>query len=192
MYCAKLKVIINVGEAMPMSTKYISPANIESIATQMRTDFLSNQPVLNEVDINTIAHGLGCDIELVDFNLPNISAQVLRRDGDSGGYTIQLSRGDNPRRQKFSVAHEIAHIVLHDDGKSNFIELRQSLIEYDEKALYKEVQANMLASALLLPADQVRSIWDSSKSVDLISETFNVSYQAAYNRLDNLGLLINE
>lgn len=145
----------------------------------------------SEVDIYSIAKKLGCKVELVDFDPSSVSARVLRH-GENGSFTIQVARTDSLLRRKFSIAHEIAHIVLHDDGKDEFIEFRKNLIEYDPEELYKEVQANMLASALLLPKELVRIAWESTRSIDMVAEQFSVSKEAAYNRLSNLRLLEND
>jgi Zn-dependent peptidase ImmA (M78 family) len=177
-----------------MTIKYISPLIIEQIAERIRKDSLPTQALVDfsEVDIYLIAYKLGCKIELVDFDPPTVSAKVLRPESFDG-YVIQISRQDTLKRQNFSIAHEIAHIILHDEDKnSGFIEARQSLVDYKPDELYKEIQANMLAAALLLPEEQVRLAWGSSKSVDDIAEIFNVSKEAACNRLLNLGLLRNE
>lgn len=158
-----------------MSIKYIAPETIEQIANQMRSDLLPvpNPDEINEIDIYRIAHGLGCKIELVDFDPPNISAKISRNSPNT--YIIQVCRSDSLRRQKFSIAHEIAHIILHDDGQDEFIEFRQNSIDYSPNELYKEVQANMLASALLLPKQQVTRVWEMSKSIDTVADIFNVS-----------------
>ena len=177
-----------------MSTKYIPPDRIEEIATEIRDDMLQSAS-LGEYgdDIYRIAFGLGCRVEIVDFEPPTISARVIRGSKLGVDYTIQVSRNDSEKRRKFSIAHEIAHIVLHDDGDNEFVELRKkSAIDYSPEDLYKEVQANMLASALLLPKNAVEEVWQSSHGIDEIAETFDVSTEAAYYRLQNLGLLGNE
>ncbi len=176
-----------------MPKTYIAPETLEKIASELREDFLGDSSQDIEVDVFKIAEGLGCNVQLADFQPENVSARVVRVESLEKPYTIQVARNESPRRQKFSIAHEIAHIILHDDGTNEFVELRQPTSVYaDEGLLYKEVQANMLASALLLPANQVRNIWASSKSIDDLAEIFNVSKSAAYFRLDNLGLLENE
>lgn len=177
-----------------MAYKYISPQTIEKIADDIRRDLLPSSDGCDvvEVDIFQIAKGLGCSIETVEFDPSNISARVVRDLSLQSKYTIQISRKDTFKRQKFSIAHEIAHIILHDDGKDEFIELRQGAVDYAPEELYKEVQANMLAAALLLPYEKIKRLWEVSKSVDDVAEVFNVSKEAACNRLANLGFLENE
>ena len=180
-----------------MPVKYIDPATIEEFADNIRREnpvAVIKDGAMELVDIYKLAEALGCKVEEVDFDPPQVSARVIRNKAtdSSYAYTIQVSRRDSTRRKKFSVAHEISHIVLHDDGKSNFVELRQPSGSYDARNLFKETQANMLAAALLLPADQVRKAWYEVKSVDQVADIFSVTTTAAYNRLDNLGLLLDD
>lgn len=169
---------------------YIAPSVIERIAERTISNFAPERGELDEVDLNSIASAIGCDIELVTFDPEDISAQVVKDTGNNR-YKIQVSREDGKKRQRFSIAHEIAHIILHDTSKdgSLFIERRQPLVDYNADDLYKEVQANMLAAAILMPKRAVIELWDNSHSVDAIADAFNVSNGAVYNRLDNLGLM---
>lgn len=175
-----------------MSTKYIKPEKIEEIADKIRSDLLPDYDpeISQEIDIHAIAKKLGCKVEEVDFDPTDVSARVVRNPDKS--FTIQVNRDDSILRRKFSIAHEIAHIVLHDDGEDEFVEFRKRQIEYEPHALYKEVQANMLASALLLPKEPVIIAWELTKSIDVVAEQFSVSKEAAYNRLSNLRLLDDE
>jgi Zn-dependent peptidase ImmA (M78 family) len=178
-----------------MDLKYLPPSVIESIADNIRHDnpsAVSYDGDLETVDIYQLAKSLGCKVEEVGFTPDTVSARVLRSSGSRYAYTIQVARQDSTRRQKFSIAHEISHIVLHDDGQSEFVELRQSIDNYDQETLFKETQANMLAAALLLPGEQVRKAWRDTKSVDQVADIFDVSITATYNRLSNLNLLFDE
>ena len=178
-----------------MPVKYLAPSKIEGIATDILNDF-PDAITLNEekeIDIYKVAEGLGCEVVEVDFTPKNVVAQVQRNKlTKEHKYVIQVARQDSARRKKFSVAHEISHIILHDDGKSNFVERRQALVEYMPNELYKEVQANMLAAALLMPKEQIIKLWKATKSIDEIADILNVSKDAVTNRLSNLGLLVNE
>lgn len=166
--------------------RFISPATIEGLATQIVTDAGISTKDFVPVDVIKIAESLGCTVEEVDFSPDNISAKAQKR--PDGTYLIQIARKDGPRRQRFSVAHEVSHIVLHDDDE--FVEFRKPLADYDDpNLLYKEVQANMLASALLMPVSLVKKVWEDTKDISDLAEAFKVSGSAAYYRLDNLQLL---
>ena len=104
-----------------MVRKYISPNKIAQIADEVRIDSLGKQLAdeIAETDIYQICQYLGCKIETVEFNPSNVFARVLRNDEQTGKYIIQVAKNDSVKRQKFSIAHEIAHIILHYDERNN-------------------------------------------------------------------------
>jgi Zn-dependent peptidase ImmA (M78 family) len=175
-----------------MAPKYIAPEQIEDIANTTRQLSGADSDVL-EVDVLKIAERLGVAVEVVDFEDQNVYAQLLRHGAPGADFTIQVARADGPRRRRFSIAHELAHSVLHADGdEDHFVEYRQELGRYNPDQLYKEVQANMFASALLLPKDKVMLMWESTRDIDRVAQAFAVSKEAAFLRIRNLGLLPNE
>ena len=161
-----------------MTTRYISPGTIEDLAEKVRKDAGLNDSEPGAVDAVKLAQFFGCEVEEVTFNPQTISARI-KRDVDSARYIIQISRDDEPKRQ-------------HDDGKESFIEWRKKLSEYGENDLYKEIQANMLSSALLMPRALVERAWKESRDIEDLASIFNVSRSAAYYRVENLGLLSGE
>ena len=172
-----------------VQTRYVSPETIEALAANITIDAGLNGVDVGAVDVIKLAEYFGSTVEEVNFQHDDISAKATKSTDDS--YLIQVSSSDGAKRQRFSIAHEIAHIVLHDDDE--FIEYRKPLADYDDSnMLYKEVQANMLASALLMPRDLVQRVWANTKDIDDLAEVFNVSRTAAYYRLDNLQLLNGE
>lgn len=68
---------------------------------------------------------------------------------ESGIYVIRVNRHDIKERQRFTVAHEIAHFLLHKDligdGISDDTLYRSKLSDV------MEVQANRLAADLIMP-----------------------------------------
>jgi Zn-dependent peptidase ImmA (M78 family) len=170
---------------MPTTPRYIKPAVIERLAQRISEDAKLNEQEPGAVDVIKLANYFDCDVETVDFNPSTISAKIERKNGKC---IIQVAKIDSGNRQRFSIAHEVSHLVLHDEGE--FIEYRKPFAEYDNpNMLYKEVQANMLASALLMPKELVIKAWKATKDIDDIAEIFNVSRSSVYFRLENLGLL---
>jgi Zn-dependent peptidase ImmA (M78 family) len=107
-----------------------------------------------------------------------------------------------PVRQRFTLAHEIGHFVLHVKGSS------QSRLFIDKYVVYRrdqqsskgddqeEVEANAFAAALLMPARLVRSEikrhdldLDDEDDLCVLANRFDVSTSAMSNRLVNLELL---
>jgi Zn-dependent peptidase ImmA (M78 family) len=103
-------------------------------------------------------------------------------------------------RQRFTIAHEIGHYMLHVKGKLQRLFVDKSVFQRDDDSSTgndpEEVQANKFAAALLMPEVLVRSEirkldldLDDEDDVGSLARRFNVSTAAMSIRLDNLRLL---
>lgn len=110
-----------------------------------------------------------------------VSGKIFRdsKNGGSLGYSIVIRAQDSIARKRFTVAHELAHYVLH---RNLFKDL---LIE---DALYRsglsssiEAQANGLAADLLMPWSLLAPV--SDQPVDRLAKMFQVSEEAMRIRL---------
>lgn len=95
---------------------------------------------------------------------------------------------DTINRQRFTIAHEIAHCCLHTDSlKKTHLELRR---EYTNE-LPHEQAANIFAGELLIPEDSLRRIHKQfviPPALTDIASLFQVSTNVMSKRLDYLGL----
>ena len=147
------------------------------------------------VDVDSLAYDLGLDVDYQPLEWQVDGVLVLRK----GKITIGVNERHHSHRQRFTVAHEIAHYWLHRDDASVFIDSSQEF-HRDKKSGegtdWREVEANSFAAALLMPAESLKN-FIIEHSVDLsdesaledIAEVFDVSAQAMTIRLMNLGLL---
>ena len=99
-------------------------------------------------------------------------------------------------RQRFSIAHELGHLLLHDDtelqvDKHAFVAFRNLASSNAEDP--REVEANQFAAALLMPEDLLlRSVNELEDDLDLetaiatLAQRFGVSEQAMTIRLTSL------
>ena len=113
------------------------------------------------VDVDSIARELG--VHLVRDYLVGISGKIQR--DAKGKYTIVVNASDSPARQRFTIAHEIAHFLYHrdliGDGVADSPAYRSPDERiYNDTPLEKrhEVQANQFAANLLMPKELVRSL----------------------------------
>lgn len=167
--------------------KAYSLESIEKVASDLHKDYANQKSLITIGQLKNLAESVGASVELVVFTPDTVSARVS---GKNGSYKIQISQNEPLPRQKFSLAHEIGHIILHDVDKKEFVEYRKPILDYaDPSLLYKETQANAFAAALLIPKEEAINVWDSVRDIDDFAEMFEVSKAAAYNRLANLGLL---
>lgn len=163
-----------------MSIKYLELDFIESLADELRINSGFEDGYIN---IEKIANDLGFDVFGTTFDDGNISGKVIHNDTTKEIYVADESY----ERQRFTIGHEIGHIILHHKAGEtiNEIDYRTS----DKEFSRKEFQANAFASALLMPKENAVKIWNSLGDIDDFAEYFEVSKKAASIRLLNLGLI---
>ncbi len=144
------------------------------------------------VPVETIARRLGAEVRYSPFE-GDISGGVFR---DESRVTIGVNSLDHPNRQRFTVAHEIGHMLLH-KGKEVHIDRTFRINLRDDASSQavdpEEIEANRFAAELLMPeAMLVRDL--HGQGIDLESEEdlrrlaarYRVSVQALTFRLMNL------
>lgn len=99
------------------------------------------------VSVSKVAADLGLIVKRSTLSA-GISGEIRESDGQ---YVIKVNRHDSKTRQRFTVAHEIGHFLLHKDrigdGIVDDILYRSSLSDS------LEAQANRIAADILMPAD---------------------------------------
>jgi predicted transcriptional regulator len=143
--------------------------------------FLDRAPV----DLDAMARALGMEVRR-DRTLPDDVSGKIERSGS--GYRIALNGRHGVRRQRFTLAHEIAHYVLHrdliGDGVTDSAMYRSAHLSDDV-----ESQANRYAADLLMPAKLVRAAWrEGVVSFADMAARFDVSMDAAAIRMRDLRL----
>jgi Zn-dependent peptidase ImmA (M78 family) len=138
----------------------------------------------------------------------NEGVQLVRQrfEGDQSGFMyrhdghkiIGINSTHSRRRQRFTIAHEIGHLELHQqdlivDRAINYRD-RTSALGIDQA----EIDANAFAASLLMPADLVLqavksatgdpSLTTRERLVSHLAQLFDVSAEAMSYRLINLGI----
>jgi Zn-dependent peptidase ImmA (M78 family) len=148
------------------------------------------------VPVDQIAHGLGITVKTASLD-SDISGFLYRGDERT---VIGVNADDPPVRRRFTVAHEIAHFLLHPEGlrevhvdRKFFLRSELSSKGTDEH----EVEANFFAAELLMPSAFIaRDMADyegrdlvEDKVVEKLAKKYKVSEQALVIRLTNLGFI---
>lgn len=139
-------------------------------------DFMTTVPV----KVGELARALGLEVVVAPLPL-NISGSIEPR-GDS--FVVKVNRYEAKARQRFTIAHEIAHFLLHRDRISGG--LVDSVLYRSKLASRLETEANRLAADIIMPRDAIADLLSSETDqdrVDQLAERFNVSRQAAEIRL---------
>lgn len=180
---------------------------LESIENKAASLLRRADAVRAPVDVRKVAKHLGLQVHEQTFE--DVISGVLLIRGDERH--IMVNQSHHPNRQRFSIAHEIGHFVLHHkDGDRLFIDKHLSVYHRVGSATSsayqqagssttpaEERQANQFASALLMPrelllyATKDHDLWDEFDITRLALE-FGVSEQALTIRLRQLGISDSE
>lgn len=152
--------------------------------TRQHQELIQGHQAQLPVKLSAIARGLG--LQLKASTLPAGVSGEIRPDG-SGGFIVKVNRHDSSRRQRFTIAHEIAHYLLHRDqigvGISDDALYRSSLSDA------REAEANRLAADLLMPTNAVQAEVGNARRlqvediVSFVADKFEVSEAAMKIRL---------
>jgi len=167
------------------------PSRPESDAALLIEQAGVNRP---PVPVEKIAHFLGAQVTYEAFD-GDVSGMLYR---EANRTLIGVNSTHAPTRQRFTLAHEIAHLRLH-KGQPVFIDRLVRVNWRDGTSDQEEVQANAFAAELLMPRTfmmreierlirRTRQIAPEPLIAEL-AETFRVSQEAMRYRLINLGVL---
>ena len=128
------------------------------------------------------------NLRVLSATLPDgISGEIRPDPSIANHYVIKVNRKDSARRQRFTVAHEIAHFLAHrdaiGDGIADDVLYRSTLSDS------REAQANRIAADILMPEKLIQAWIDRCESfdvedkLDFLANKFNVSKSAMKIRL---------
>ena len=167
--------------------------SLEQQAKQLLADAGVDTP---PVPVEQVADHLEIKIELADLGEDCSAILVRDREGDRAVIGVNWSHHSNRRR--FSIAHEIAHYVLHKGDTYIDKEYRVNFrdLESGSGTQQEERAANAFAATLLMPAAWVREAFKQQSfdlteddSLEILAKKFQVSTQAMTYRLINLQII---
>ena len=171
-------------------------------AMEIRTELNLLDVVNLDTVVNYIEEKLDCDIKIIRFNFDFLAKKINNDRFSKAGayvikendqYTIALNSKNDLVFQRFSMAHELGHIILnHLNSKNSFISFQ---IEYNVSTIdiercknneyyMKEQCANVFALELLIPKLPT-SAGNSRDLIDFYANKYNVSHHAIIAKLDN-------
>ncbi len=156
------------------------------------------------VNLNELLDSYGIALCSTDFSelkdFPNITNEVNKRGQILGAVAtkndelrILYRKSDSIHRQKFTIAHELAHCCLNTDllRQNGHIEYRKD-IEYPDDR--NEYNANIFAGELLIPTEALKKIYEKVPCPVLseLATAFDVSTNVMRERLKYLGFQYKE
>lgn len=144
---------------------------------------LTLAPFKRSAPVNVLGAANALGISVYSKKLPANVSGILRRDASLGGDSgfVILVQEHPVNRQRFTIAHEIGHFVLHRQSA-------ESGIQDDEfyRALPGplEREANQFAAELLMPWPLIKSLQDKGVTgLSELAQALQVSKQALAIRL---------
>lgn len=167
---------------------------------QSEIDRILQQANSLPVNIEAIARGLGLAVVRNATLADGISGQIKRL--PNGRFEVASSNREHHFRQRFTLAHELGHYLLHRSLIGEGIDDDTKYRSTDTGEFYNtdidlahERQANSFAAKVLMPEGllraEVEKARDAEGKVDVgaLCGKFQVSRSAMEWRLKNLGLL---
>jgi len=150
------------------------------------------------IPVEDIAAKLGAIVMRDDFSDDDVSGLLIR---ESDEQVIGVNKTHSSTRQRFTIAHEIGHLLLHagkpvilDRARVNFRDAVSGMATDND-----EIQANAFAAELLMPRDMVMAesrrlalehpVEDEDALLQILADRFEVSAEAMNFRLINLGII---
>ena len=132
------------------------------------------------VKVGAIATDLGLSVVVSD--LPLAVSGMLSKGKDNDQWTIRVNRHEHRHRQRYTIAHEIAHFVLHRDAFGE--ELIDDTFYRSGLSEQREYEANALAAEILMPWPLIRKLMqEGQKTTSELAERLQVSSAAMSIRL---------
>ena len=149
-----------------------------NVARKLLADVgINNPPVLIRDIINHIKKEKDLSIYSWAFGEDTDGIQIT--EGEKA--TIGYNKAQHPHRQRFTVAHEIGHLLLGHTGKNFILDLNSKKPE--------EIEANQFAAELLMPLEMLKKDLQSKKNAKDIAREYNVSEEAVWWRLYECKLI---
>lgn len=146
------------------------------------------------VNLKSIMKSLSIKFEEKDYEGQMSGAAIF----NGNEMIVAVSSKEPESRKRFTIAHEIGHLLLHADQALN-IDIKPVSLNRDLSSTtgesWREVEANYFAASLLMPKEDVNSHFakwselEEDVRLKKLAQRYEVSMQAMSVRLNTLGLI---
>ena len=180
---ANAALALEFFEMLEQRFKLPTPAipTLDKLGPARAAELVRSQWTLGDRPISNMLHLLeskGARVASLDHEYGDIDAFCFYRDAIP---YVFLNTGKSAERQRFDLAHELGHLVLHGDTEMEMASSKE-----------REAEANQFAASFLMPTSAVRQQLMSGASVERILTArryWKVSAMAMTHRLKELHLL---
>lgn len=165
--------------------KFKKIASIEASAENPKQllDLAKSHNIETEpLDVLSLVRAMGLTVRFEPME--NQTSGKLVKDKKSGRWIILVNSLHHPHRQRFTIAHELAHYCMHSPRQDTFEDM--AFFRKDNFPPY-EREANRFAAELLMPEKSFREQVTKSPQVESIAKYFKTSSSAVIYRAEELG-----
>lgn len=155
---------------------------LEKLAEQILID----SDMFNRLPVNILEIARINDIEVYYKELPEDVSGAIKYDKERDKFKIIIKNSLPRTRQRFTLAHELAHYFLHRDLLMSEELHMDTLYRKDTDC---ETNIDYLAGALLISKELVEDLYSITPSISTLAHAFMVSESAMRVRLRVLGIL---
>lgn len=146
------------------------------------------------LDVEELVNKLNIELVKKNFGFDSDISGLLALSNNK--VVISVNSTEDIKRQRFTIAHELGHFILHSKDQPLFVDKTPKVMYRNNASttgeIVKEREANAFAAALLMPKDLISEAIDNcilggDDIVERLASDFNVSEQAMSFRLSNLG-----
>lgn len=171
-------VKLNVAQSPSIVTTENDIASIDDLRDFAKRNGIDGVPV----DLLRLASGLGIEVRQEQMD-DDMSGYLERR---GARWVIGVNQYHHPVRQRFTIAHELAHFALHRNRQSRFDDV--TFTRRHESPTTMEREADRFAADLLMPREAVNSVIGRGvRNLNSLASAFSVSTIAMNYRLRDLG-----
>lgn len=162
-------------------------ATINNELETLASDILLKNDML-KLPVDLVEMASQNNVDVYSSKLPEGISGAIKYNEEINKFEILIDRDETSDRQRFTLAHELAHYFL--QGESL---LKNKNIHFD--TLYRrnknpeEQDVEYLAAALLMEKNMLTHLYEVNSSISALSEIFKVSESTMTNRLMTLDLI---
>lgn len=182
-----------------MGTKGIRKGPKKSDKYQEPDLLVSVDDILKKAHTEGLYTGNALQVENLISTFQDIEIRYEAMDADKSGslsylngkWIMSINSNHHIKRQRFTIAHELGHYMLH---KSKNTEFTDTTFFRGDNMDSIEYHANEFAARLLMPENILRKLIDEDKikNIGELASAFNVSSAAMKYRVISLGYKIKD
>lgn len=136
------------------------------------------------VDVEAMAKSHTIKVMVADLDDETSGVLIIKSDES----VIGVNQIHHENRQRFAIAHELGHYILHRESSRLFVDSTLTFHRSQTEHFQQEIQANAFAAELLMPEDMVRQYvekidFHDETAIRSLARKFRVSPEAMTIRL---------